>query len=370
MCYKLEELQRIIDNSYDGDIDEALAHIKKCPKCRENFQRLKQQDKFMESIMQFDMKIPEPRSTNIYKVDFNKDNKRRIFNMSKVAKKWSAVAAGLVLCGGLLFNDPIRAKASDLLKSFRVNKVVGISLTQSDISEISQMFSKGNGTKDIEDMFKMDVKTDEKRKEIQNPKNEDEIKNALGLKENSIKIPEGFVCGHASKEGKTNVSLTFNVDKMNDVLAYLGEEARLPKSLHNKAFTMDLSEAESYSLTKKDDGNKGIYINKVKAPEIQIPKDVDEKELIKVMFSMKILPEDLKKQFAAIDDLTSIVPIMYNEEHQTKEEININGKSGVVIKDKNSNYMNICFKDNENLYTIDSSDFTLDEILNVIKEMK
>jgi predicted anti-sigma-YlaC factor YlaD len=45
MCYELEELQQIIDNTYEGDLDEVLAHIKACPKCREKFQKLKQQDK-------------------------------------------------------------------------------------------------------------------------------------------------------------------------------------------------------------------------------------------------------------------------------------------------------------------------------------
>ena len=59
MCYEIEILQQIIDNAYEGDVQEVLAHIKICPLCRENF------DKFVKIILNF----LEENNINLSKID-------------------------------------------------------------------------------------------------------------------------------------------------------------------------------------------------------------------------------------------------------------------------------------------------------------
>lgn len=372
MCYELEELQQIIDNTYEGDVNQVLAHIKACPKCREKFQKLKQQDKLIESVLQMDIIIPPRPTINVYTVDFKEKNKRRIFNMSKKTKKWSAVAAGIGLCGGLLLVEPVRTKAADLLKIFRMQEITSIAISQKDISEIDKIFSNGSGSKNIGDIMKIDVTSKDKESFIEAPKGEVDIKEKLSI-DKVIKAPNGFVYEHVGKAPKADVTIKLDIDKTNDLLNYLGEKTKLPKSLDQKPFVIHFNEMVSYNFGEKTGNKEGErkYINvmEMNTPTVEIPNDVDEKQLIKSLFSMSFLPENLKNQFMKIDDLTSTIPVPYDVEHQTKEERNINGQKAIIIKDKDSNYVNIYLQGKEKLYMVNGN-CTSDEMVSFIEEMK
>lgn len=371
MCYKLEELQEIIDGNYKGDRDKALEHIKICPKCREKFQKLKQQEKLIESILQIDMKVPHPRCINTYTVDFQKKNKGRIFAMSKKARKWSMVAAGLVLCGGLVLNKPMRTKAEDFLKIFRMQKMTSISINRQDISEIGRIFSNGTGSKNISDIIKIDVASKEKNISIEKPYKEEEIKQKLSL-DKVVKAPKGFSYDCVSKNPKIDATLELNVDKVNDLLTYLGENTKLPKSLDKNPFNIHLKDSIAYDFSKTskgvDDEKEYIQLIKTSTPTIEVPKNVDEKEIIKSLFSMNILPDNLKNQFIQINDLTSTIPIPYIEETQTKEEVNIKGEKAIVIKNKKDRYMTVYLQEDNNLYIV-SSNCSSKEVLEFMEEI-
>lgn len=372
MCYELEELQKIIDNTYEGDVEEVLAHIKACPECREKFQKLKQQDKLIESVLQMDMVIPPRPTINVYTVDFKEKNKRRIFNMSNKTKKWSAVAAGIALCGGLLFVEPVRTKAADLLKIFRMQEITSIAISKEDISEIDKIFSNGSGSKNIGDIMKVDVASEGKEAFVEGPKGEADIKEKLSI-DKVIKAPKGFVYEHVGKAPKADVTIKLNIDKTNDLLNYLGEKTKLPKSLDQKPFVIHFNEVVSYNFGEntgnKEGERKYINVMEMNTPTVEIPNDADEKQLIKSLFSMSFLPENLKNQFMKIDDLTSTIPVPYDVEHQTKEEITVNGEKAIVIKDKDSNYVNVYLQGKEKLYMVNGN-CTSDEIVSFIEEMK
>lgn len=372
MCYKLEELQQIMDGTYEGDINEALLHIKDCSECREKFHRLKQQDKLIESVLQKNMVVPPRRPINICTVDFKKKNKRRIFNMNKKARKWSAVAAGVVLCGGLLLVEPVRTKAEELLKIFRMQKITSISISQQDTAEIDKIFSEGTGSMNIEDIINIDVNSEEEAVSIENPKVESDIKEKLSI-EKVFKAPEGFNYEYVAKQPKTDVTLKLDVAKANDLLYYLGERTQLPESLDQKPFTIHFDETVAYNFLKesKTEGEERKYINvaQMNTPTVEMPKDVDEKQLIKSLFSMSILPQNLKEQFMQINDLTSTIPVPYSEDYQTKEDITVNGNKAILIKNKNTDYSSVYFQDKENLYVI-TGNCTGDEIVSFIEEMK
>ncbi|MCY6483053.1 hypothetical protein OW763_01630 [Clostridium aestuarii] len=372
MCYELEVLQQIIDNTYDGDVDEVLSHIKNCSECRKKFHKLKQQDKFIESVLQMDMEIPPRRPINVCTVDFKKKNKRRIFDMSKKARKWSAAAAAVVLCGGLVLVEPVRTKAEDLLKIFRMQKITSISISQEDIKGIDKLFSEGNGTKDIKDIIKVDVSSNGKEVSAEGPEGEADIKEKLSI-ENVIKAPEGFKYEYVAKQPRTDVTIKLNIDKANDLLNYLGEKTKLPKELDQKPFTIHFNEAVAYNFSQKTENKnkerKYINVMKMNSPTVQTPKDVDEKQLIKSLFSMSILPQNLKDQFMQIDDLTATIPVPYSPEYQTKEDITVNGEKAILIKNNNGDYSTVYFKDKDDLYVINSNCAT-DELVSFIEEMK
>ncbi|SHH35080.1 anti-sigma factor [Tepidibacter thalassicus] len=369
MCYDKEILQQIIDDAYKGDVDEVLSHIDNCPVCKSNFEKLKQQDKLIESVLNVGMKIPPRRPINVYTVDFNKENKRRIFNMSKKARRWSLVAAGIVICGGLLFAEPVRAKAEELLKMFRMQEITSVSISESDIMEINDLFSKGNGYKDISDIGSIAVSKKGNEIRIKGPSDADEIKEKMSINK-VIKAPKEFVYTYAVKHPKTDVTIKLDVDKTNDLLNYLGEKVSIPKALDQKPFVIHLNDVVEYEIVKNE-GYQYIKVTEMDAPTLQIPKDVDEKQLIKTLFSTNFLPKNLKKQFMSISDLTSVLPIPYSPEYQSKRDLTINGQKAVIIEteDPEYSYVEIYFKDKNKIYYINTN-CSVEEILPLIEEMR
>lgn len=366
MCYKKDVLQEIIDNAYEGNINEALSHINTCPDCKENLERLKREDKCIEDALNTSIIMPSPVCINEFSK--NKEDIRKVFNMNKKYKRWGAAAAAVVICGGLLFVDPVRAMASDLLKIFRLQEIKSISISESDFRELDRLFSEGNGSKDIKDMIKVDVSSKEKEIRIENPASSDEIKKTLGIDE-VIKLPEGFEYRYATKNPKLDVTMEVDINKTNDFLTYLGEETKLPKELDKNPFIIHLSDSVSYTMNDKSNEDNYINISKMGTPTVEIPSDVNENDVIKTLFSMKFLPENLRTQFMEIDNLTSTIPVPYNPETQEKEDIKINGEKGILIKDKKYEYLSIYFKQGDNMYVINTN-YSKDKIIPLIEEMK
>ncbi|WP_099191637.1 anti-sigma factor [Tepidibacter mesophilus] len=366
MCYEEKVLQQIIDNSYEGDLDEALKHINSCPKCKDVYSILNRQDKSIQNLLNKDLEIPLRPNLNI--------QKRRVINMNKNMRRWTGVAAGIVVCAGLVFAEPVRGMAEDLLKIFRVEEVKSVAISQQDLQEIQALFDKGTGELEIGEIGNISLNSKEKAlPALENP-TEDIIKKELKI-ENIIKAPENFKYEYVNKIPASNINIKLDVDKANDLLAYLGEDTKLPKSLDQKNFNISFEDSISYTMNKKEQGDKKgrenyIEVLQMETPEFTMPKDVDEKDLIKTVITMKILPENLKRQFAAIDKLESTLVIPYNPEAQIKKDIRVNGQNAVLIKNKDESYSHIgIFFNNEGNTYIINSDCTEKEVIQAVEEM-
>ncbi|MBF8982757.1 hypothetical protein IZY60_04300 [Lutibacter sp. B2] len=370
MCYKIEILQQVIDHTYTGDVDEVMSHINTCSICRDAFEKLKNQEMLVENALKAGIVIPTRSPIH----SINNTNKGRNFKMNKLARRWTAAAAVVAIGTGLLFVDPVIAKAQDLLKIFRMNEMTTVSISESDIREIDEVFRKGNGSKEIENFVKIDVSSQGKEINIAGLESGNEIKEKMPSAK-VIKVKDDFKYGYASIYPKQDITLKLDVNKANAFLNYLGEDTKIPQALNNKPFTIHSEDVINYSIEKKsankDEIRKYINVTQMKVPSIEMQSDIDEKELIKLLFSMDFLPNNLKKQFMSIDHITSTIPIPYNSDTQIKEEITIRGKKAIVVKEKDSeyDYLNLFFKEGDKLYSI-SSNCNIDEILPFIEEMK
>ena len=376
MCYEIEILQQIIDNAYEGDVQEVLAHIKICPVCRENFDKLREEDQIMEKVLQSSMIIPPRRPISKYAIRTIKNEKKRgNFKMNTAKKRFAAVAAGIVLCGGLFIFEPVRAKAQDLLKMFRVQEITGISISQSDIHEIDRLFEKGEGMKEIENFGRIEVTSDDERYSFDNLSDPSEIKKKMP---SAKVIPQTtkFNYGYASIVPETNVILELDVNRVNDFLEYVGERNKLPMDIHQKTFTIHTEDVLNYSLVSRDMEEdkypKHINITQMQTPTLEIPSDVDEKELLDALFSMSFLPSNLKRQLIGISDLTSTLPIPYSSDYEEKRDIVVRGEKAVLIesKEREYKYFRLFFKEGNTLYSLDANNCTIDEVLPLIESME
>ncbi len=371
MCYKEEVLQEIIDREYAGNVDEVLEHINTCSKCKSTFEALKEQDEFVEKALQTNMAIP-PRSS----IDLSlNENKRRFFEMNKKAKKWGTIAASIVLCSGLFLAEPVRGAAQDILNMFRVQEVKSLSISGSDIREIGDLFEKGKGAKELGEFGKFEIASQEEIYSFENIKGPEEIKEKVPHAK-LLNLPSDFRYVYGAYNPKTDVTMTLDVKKINDLLTYLGEKAKLPEGIDNKPFTLHTSNNLSYSVTKNTENinrrEKYISVVQMDAPTLEIPENVSQKELIDALFSASFLPENLKNQLMGIGDLTSTLPVPYDEEREISKEISIHGQKGILIENKDQkdySGFRLCFKENNTVYFIEG-DIPFEEALSYIENMQ
>ncbi len=295
--------------------------------------------------------------------------------MNSAKKRFAAIAAGIVLCSGLFILEPVRAKAHDLLKMFRVQELTGISISQSDINEINRIFDKGNGVKEIENFGRIEVNSEGEIYSFKKLSGPEDIKAVMP---DAKVIPQTtkYNYEYASIAPKADVILELDANKMNDFLEYIGEKNKLPMSIHQKTFTIHTKDVLNYSLVSSNNGEykyaKHINITQMEAPTIEIPNDVDERELLSALFSMSFLPDNLKRQLMSISDLTSTLLIPYSEEHQVKRDIVVRGEKAILIEPKEGEYksLHIFFKEGKKLYSIDANNCTADEVLSLIESME
>lgn len=375
MCYEIDVLQQIIDNEYEGDVQEVLAHIKTCPTCRDNFKKLKLKEQMLEETLQIGMIIPPPHPIGKYSINSIKtEEKRGLFKMNKVQRRWAAAAAGIVICSGLFFFEPVRAKAQDLLKMFRVQELTGISISQSDLNEIERLFDDGNGAMDIENFGRVEISSKEENYYFENLEGPEDIRQVMPDAK-LIMDHHDFIYDHASIDRNTAVTLSLDAHKINDFLDYLGESKKLPMDLHEKPFTIHTKDVLNYTIRDKNQnqGRNSKYINitQMDAPTIEIPSDINERELTDTLFSLSFLPDNLQRQLMGISDLTTL-PIPYSTDYETKKDKVVRGQKAILIESKQSehSYFRLYFKEQDTLYIINARNCSSEEVLPLIEEME
>lgn len=347
MCYTKEVLQQILDNAYEGDLKEALEHIESCPICKKNFRQLKESDDLVLNALQKDIRIP-----SIHAFDPNQkfEKERRSITMSHNFRRWSAIAATLIIICSVFAIHPVRAAAAEFLKMFRVQDVKAISISEQDINKMNNLFESGKGSVDINNMIKCSVNTSQQKSYVENP-------TADTIKENFkdakiIDLPEGFKYSYAQIIPKSDVTLTLDVKKVNEFLSFLGEKAQLPEDLDGQPFIIHTDDVLNYGVTQN---NSKYYfdISQMNMPSYEVPSGVDINDLANVVISMDIMPTALKQQLSSIGDYATTLPFPYEKDKEIMKNINVNGQEAILIQEKdNKDNFRMCFKENNYFYVV------------------
>lgn len=374
MCYDEGIFQQIIDGEYEGDIKKVEEHIANCEKCKRKFEELKSTEIFINEKLNKEFRITEMRKMDLeYQLfEFYKKGKGRR-NMNPKVRKVAASAAALTIVIGTMSYQPIRVKAAELLNIFRVNNVTGVSITENNINKIQQALEKGEGNVDLKDFISADVKSEEKpiklsEKEI----SKETIKKYKGDAE-LIPINDSLEYSHMTINPASDLTLKFNVPKVNDFLEYLGENTKLPKEIDQKEFMIHCGKSISYGINSKNSEKEYKYIDvkQVGTPTLTLPEGVDQKQMIDILLSLNLLPQNVKDQLANIGDLSATLPVPYLEEESTKTDITIKGQKAVLIeskkKDKNCN---VIFKKGDSLFVVNAEGYSSQELITLLESME
>ena len=373
MCYDKEIFQQIIDGEYEGNIEEVKEHIANCEKCKRNFEELQKTEIFINEKLNAGFKAPEMRKIDVeYQLFkfYKKERGRK--NMNSKVRKLAAVAATLTIFMGAMSYQPIRVKAAELLNVFRVNEVKGISITDDNIRKIGDAFEKGEGKVDLQDFVFADVKS--KEEPIQLSKTEISKEAVKKYKQDAELIPinDSLEYDSMTIHPESDLTLKFNVAKVNDFLEYLGEDVKLPKEMDQKEFVIHAGKSISYNINSKKEQNeyKNINVMQTGTPTLTLPEGVNQKQMVDVLLSLKLLPQNIKEQLASIGDLTTTLPIPFSEEHQTKTDITIKGQKAILVQDKDSKSCNVVFKKGDSLFTVFANGYSVQELTTLLEAME
>lgn len=375
MCYDEGIFQEIIDGEYEGNIDEVNEHLKNCEKCKRKFMEVQSSEIAIKQKLHEPLKIAEMRKIDIeYELFKFYKKEKGSKSMNLKVRKLAITAAALAIIVGTVSYQPIRARASEFLNIFRGNNVTGISITGNDIGEIEQALKKGEGSVDLQDFISADVKSNEEPLQLsQNEISKETVKKYMSDAE-LIPINDSLEYDYMTISPQAELTLKFNVPKVNDFLEYLGEDTKLPKEMDGKDFIINCGTSISYGIEPKEQGEeyKNISFTQVGKTSLTLPDGIEQKEMIETLLSLKLLPQNVKEQLASIGDLSTTLPVPFLEEEQTKKDITINGQKAIIIesKDKENKYCNIVFKKGDSLFVISAQGYSSEEVIKLVESME
>jgi hypothetical protein len=375
MCYDEGVFQQIIDGEYEGNVDKVKEHIANCEKCKRKFEELQSSEIFVSEKLNEEFKISEMRKIDLeYQLfKFYKKKKGRR-NMNSKARKLAAAAAALAIVVGTMSYEPIRVKAAELLNIFRVNNVTGISITENNINKIEQAIEKGEGNVELKDFISADVKSEEKPINLSQGEISKEAVKKYKEDAELIPVNDSLAYNYMTITPESDLTLKFNVPKVNDFLEYLGESVKLPKEIDQKDFVIHCGKSISYGINSKNDenGNKYINVTQVGTPTLTLPEGVNQKQMIDILLSLNLLPQNVKEQLANMGDLSTTLPVPYLEEKNTKTDITIKGEKAILIesKDKEDKDSTVVFKKGDSLFIITAHGYSSQELTTLLESME
>ncbi|MCL6611701.1 MAG: zf-HC2 domain-containing protein [Peptococcaceae bacterium] len=331
MCYDQGQIQSYIDGELAAaETDELRDHLDACGDCRNMYRRLMENEMLVRSCMEGFLAADRER----YDADLawqklkleavkkkNKNAEGVVQKAMKHRKLFTAAAAVLALAAMFSFG-PVRTMAGEFLTVFRVDKMGVIAITPEDMIQMERVMREGAGLIDIRNFGRLEVSG---RQEVR-PVTLEEAREKAGFE---LRIPA--VAGYGKPDLKMtpgmNVTLTLNVNGVNAALKSLGSAERLPAELDGREFSLDVPPV----FTAEYAGTPGkLMLAQSKGPSVRTSAEVDVKVVRKALLSIPALPENLKKQLAAVEDWqhTALIPVKSGQ----YSEVKINGDDGVYVR--------------------------------------
>ncbi|WP_018085267.1 anti-sigma factor family protein [Desulfurispora thermophila] len=332
MCYNAGTLQAYLDGELPvAQKQEVEQHLQSCPRCREQLGRLEENLAFARSCLAdyavHVSRIPVQTGTAWQKLlageGVSDNNWRKGGTMLTRCKKAVTVAAGIALLGGAFSLQPVRGFAENLLQIFRVEKIQTVQVSADDLSQLRQHLEKSQGEFQLENLGEFKV--------AHRPQNS---KLTLAAAQKQAAFPFRVIQGYepyveyVNKEGANQFSFKLRVDQANAILKALGGTYLLPEELNGREFTITLP--DSYHTVYKDPQSQSTFTyTQMPAPELVVPRGVDVAALRQALLELPFLPDNLRRQLAAVQDWqhTALIPVMEGQ----AREVEVDGTRGVYF---------------------------------------
>lgn len=332
MCYSTGTLQAYLDGELPAARrQEVEQHVQSCPRCREQLGRLEENLAFARScltgyaahVSRWPVQSEVAWQKLLAGEGVSENNWRKGGTMLTRFKKAVAVAAGIALLGGAFSLQPVRGFAENLLQIFRVEKIQTVQISAEDLSQLRQHLEKSQGEFRLANLGQFRVAHKSRASKITLA----EARQQASFPFRVIQDYQPYV-EYVEKEEANQFSLRLQVEQANAILQSLGGQKLLPRELDGQEFTIKTGDA--YRTVYRDPrGQNTITHVQMPAPELLVPRGVDVAALRQALLELPFLPDNLRRQLAAVQDWqhTALIPVMEGQ----AREVAVDGTRGVYF---------------------------------------
>lgn len=370
MCYEEGILQSYIDGQSDN-AGEITRHLEHCEHCRRSLDDLRANELFVRqclSVFPVDLPATGPAGKSLSVVPetnrsrLRKRLERKLNFMPHYKKLVAAAVMAAVLFTAFSF-PAVRSIAGEFLTIFRVESLQTINISQADIQALEKVFREGAGKVDIENFGKIEVSG----KPETVPVNPAEAAAAIDF-DLKLPVPVGYGDPELHKITGHTAVLTLATDNINAMLQALGSTRLLPAELNGESISIHIPTG---IIATYDNGGETLFVAQSRSPEIKTSANVDIREIRDSLLSIPALPESMRRQLRAVNDLehTLLIPNIDG----SSREIDVNGSTGVLITagDGDAQHtLSLVWQQNSIIYMLAGTGLELDYALAIAAGMK
>ena len=332
MCLEEGLLEAFLDGELDTEMTARVAgHLAGCSACRRRLQELEELAGstaaflavYQRETESSGRRLRSPGSGSLAHRHRPLTKPRGIANMMRQHKWFSGVAAAVLALAVFLSWAPGRSLAAQFLNVFRMEKIQVVQITPEDMAQLDQLFNGQGGEAAIKNFGRVEVKRPAEPRVKADPA---QVEALSGVKLDLPATLAGQERMAINVEQAPAVTFTPDVKKLN---SYLQKHSGvlLPAGLAGKSFTLSIP-----PLVRADYGQpgQGFTIYAARDLSIDAPQGVDLVVLREALLSLPFLPENLRRQLAAINDWQHTLPIPETREMAARE-ITVNGNLGVYF---------------------------------------
>ncbi|WP_379148662.1 hypothetical protein [Paenibacillus sp. sgz500992] len=238
-------------------------------------------------------------------------------------RKWAATAASVAIFAAILATPVGSTAMAAILNQFRMQEPTVVN--ESDLRNIFNQISEGGTVGEAASKFGA-VSSSSGTIDGAVPIND--LQKTLGY---SAVSGEGFdQVKSAWISSSQEMTLTLNVDAVNEALLRLGSDQLLPESIDGKPITLAIPEIVRYDLST--DNEHWASFTQMNTPIVTVDPSIDVEEAVKAVLDFPLLPDHLKSSLQQSRILSGDIPLPLIK-GQFSEEITIDGTP--VIFNKN-----------------------------------
>jgi len=371
MCPEEGILQAYLDGELDTAMTARVAgHLAGCAACRQRLAALEELAAGVAAPLQAYQQGTEavarllrvPRTGPAASQYQPLTKLKGIGNMLRQHKWFSGVAAAVVALAIFLSWAPGRSLAAQFLNIFRMEKIQVVKITPEDMAQLDKLFNGQGGEVDIRNFGRVEVRRPAEPRVEVDPA---QVEALSGIKLDLPATLAGRARAAVYIEQAPTITFTPDVENLNSYLRKHGG-VLLPDELAGKSFTLNIP-----PLVIADYGQpgKGFTLYAARDLTIDAPQGVDAVALREALLKLPFLPENLRRQLAAINDWQHTLPIPQTQ-GMAAREITVNGNQGVYFSNGATNSSNVILAWRQGNSWRALTGLPLEEALRVAAEVK